>query len=128
MNLLRNYQEDFKEEEILRGSTLEQWKDFLLLNEKYLLNTCNGNSELIIHGTENKILGRVIQGGPLSMQLYALTTLPLIKTLSPKINIIQCWYADDSSAQGRFEDWIRLNNEGLFYGYHSLFYRFKIMF
>lgn len=53
------------------GSTSEQWKYFLLLNVKYLYNTCNGNSELIIHGTGDMILSRegVIQGGPLSMPL-----------------------------------------------------------
>uniref|UniRef100_A0A8D8W759 Reverse transcriptase domain-containing protein n=3 Tax=Cacopsylla melanoneura TaxID=428564 RepID=A0A8D8W759_9HEMI len=64
----------------------------------------------------------VIQGDPLAMPLYALATLPLIKSLSCHTDTTQCWYADDSSVQGTIENlvnwWKDLNTQGPQYGYY----------
>lgn len=66
-----------------------------------------------------------MQGDPLSMPVYAFTTLPLIRSnhSHSKEILNSAGYPYDSSAQGRFEYllwwWIRLNNERPFYEYHS---------
>lgn len=55
------------------------------------------------------------------MLLYAISTLPLVDCLQNS-QVKQCWYADDSSAQGTVVDlkswWDRLNLYGPNYGYY----------
>ena len=60
------------------------------------------------------------QGDPLSMAMYAISTIPLIRQLSQE-NIVQVWYADDASAGGRLQSirmwWDKLVQHGPAYGY-----------
>ena len=60
------------------------------------------------------------QGDPLSMPLYALSTVPLIKRLPG--SVLQSWYADDASASGQIEHllnwWKVLSELGPLYGYY----------
>ena len=61
------------------------------------------------------------QGDPLSMFLYAVGTLPLIRSLKKPL-WTQVWYADDASACGRLvhiRQWFDLLlQRGLCFGYH----------
>lgn len=89
---------------------------------KFLYNTYKGHAELVFRGSEEKLHSRegVTQGDPLAMLLYGISTLPLIDVLQDP-QLTQCWYADDSSAQGHFDDlkrwWDKLNTHGPHYGY-----------
>lgn len=69
---------------------------------RYLYNTYRGNADLIIRDNFDQLSskGGVIQGDPMSMPLYAIATLPLIKsllnagmlmTLLLKVNLKTCW-------------------------------------
>src|SRR5436190_2375681 len=80
---------------------------------RFLYNTYRDNTEMIIRDNATQIFSKegVIQGDPMSMPLYALATLPLIKLLSSENEVTQCWYADDSSAQGNFEQLLRWWNK-----------------
>ena len=65
----------------------------------------------------------VVQGDPLSMLIYAATSLPLIKQLEDNDNLVtQIWYADDSSAVGDLSYircWLdKLSGIGPYYGYY----------
>ena len=73
---------------------------------RYLFNTCQGWSMLIIRGTSECLVSKegVTQGDPLSMFMYAIGTLPLIRSLCDPSHWIQIWYADDASAGGSLED------------------------
>ena len=46
----------------------------------------------------------ITSGDPLSMFVYAVATLPLIRMLSDTAKWIQMWYADDTSAGGLLSD------------------------
>ena len=63
----------------------------------------------------------ITQGDPLSMFVYAVATLPLIRMLSDTAKWIQMWYADDTSAGGLLSDlydWFTLLCScGLAFGY-----------
>jgi hypothetical protein len=61
-----------------------------------------GHAELIVSGCSKRIFSKegVTQGDPLSMLLYAIAIMPLINCLESS-DIIQTWYADDSSYQGK---------------------------
>ena len=63
----------------------------------------------------------VTQGDPLSMAFYALSVLPLIRTLKDVHQWIQAWYADDANCGGRLERllvWFkRLMQDGPAFGY-----------
>ena len=58
---------------------------------------------MIVHGSEEFLYSRegVTQGDPLSMFLYAVGTMPLIKLLKNPSMWTQVWYADDASACGK---------------------------
>lgn len=89
---------------------------------RFLYNTYKGHAELVIQGGEERLYSRegVTQGDPLSMLMYALATMPLITSLQDP-DLTQCWYADDSSAQGTFnklrEWWDKMNIKGPDHGY-----------
>jgi hypothetical protein len=63
----------------------------------------------------------VTQGDPVSMLMYSLAVMPLIKTLRSVSDVTQNWYADDAAAVGNLEDlaqWLgSLIQEGAAYGY-----------
>jgi hypothetical protein len=60
------------------------------------------------------------EGDPLSMLLYAIATVPLINCLESS-DVIQTWYADDSSCQSKLTSvkawWNKLNKCGPSVGY-----------
>ena len=78
---------------------------------------------LIIRGTSECLLSKegVTQGDPLSMFMYAIGTLPLIRSLRDPSRWTQIWYADDASAGGSLEDiheWFSLLcSQGPAFGY-----------
>ncbi|MGL4351554.1 MAG: reverse transcriptase domain-containing protein [Plesiomonas shigelloides] len=75
-------------------------------------------------GTATKIYSAtgVVQGCPLSMYLYSLTTVPLIQRLQREFSsMLHVWYADDGNVAGPFEQidhyLSRLTKLGKPYGY-----------
>ena len=64
-----------------------------------LLNTYHGYAALFLQVSSDYLLSKegVTQGDPLSMMLYAVAILPLIRTLKNPKRWIQNWYADDSA-------------------------------
>uniref|UniRef100_A0A1X7TK22 Reverse transcriptase domain-containing protein n=1 Tax=Amphimedon queenslandica TaxID=400682 RepID=A0A1X7TK22_AMPQE len=74
-------------------------------------------------GSPDVILSKegVTQGDPLSMFIYAVATVPLIRKLNQISGVTQLWYADDSSAIGGLSQlhvWFDLLIEiGPHYGY-----------
>lgn len=90
---------------------------------RFLYNTYNGHAELVIRDSDMRLYSKegVTQGDPLAMPLYALATLPIINKLKKEQAITQCWYADDSSAQGKLKNlrqwWDKMNKIGPEYGY-----------
>ena len=68
---------------------------------RFIYNTYKGHSPLIIKGSSEIISSGegIIQGDPLSMFIYAVGSLPLIKALKlSNHSCTQIWYADDASA------------------------------
>jgi hypothetical protein len=90
---------------------------------RFLFNTYNGHAELVIRDSNMRLYSEegVTQGDPLAMPLYALATLPIINKLKSEQTITQCWYADDSSAQGTLNNlrhwWDKISQIGPAYGY-----------
>ena len=90
---------------------------------RFLFNTYNGHAALVVRGAEEFLYSRegVTQGDPLSMFLYAVGTLPLIRSLKKPL-WTQVWYADDASACGRLvhiRQWFDLLlQRGPSFGYH----------
>ena len=77
---------------------------------RFIFNTYRGHSPLIVNGSQEILFSceGVIQGDPLSMFVYAVGTVLLIKTLDELIPILtQIWYADDASVTCELSD-IRL--------------------
>ena len=66
---------------------------------RFLFNTYRGYASLLVQGgnTVSSCLLSKEGGDPLSMMLYAVAVLPLIRSLKAPVNWIQNWYADDSS-------------------------------
>jgi hypothetical protein len=93
---------------------------------RFLFNTYRGHSVLKVQNADDLLFSRegVTQGDPLSMMMYGLAVLPLIRTLaaSHSDKIIQNWYADDASAAGDLLDvkkwFLSLMKSGPDYGYH----------
>ncbi len=89
---------------------------------RYLFNTYRGYSSLWVNGHSDPLLSRegVTQGDPLSMCLYAVALVPLIRKLKSS-NWSQTWYADDSSCIGDLSEvkkWFELLvREGPKFGY-----------
>jgi hypothetical protein len=93
---------------------------------RFLFNTYRGFAFLFLQETDDTsviLLSRegVTQGDPLSMFLYSIAILPLIRKCRSVDKWRQCWYADDSSAVARLENlakWLTmLMEEGPKYGY-----------
>ena len=56
------------------------------------------------------------QGDPLSMFMYAIGTLPLIRFLNDPGHWTQLWYADDASASGALPELCNWFNQLCSYG------------
>ena len=90
---------------------------------RYLFNTYSGWSMLIVRGASECLYSKesVTQGDPLSMFMYAIGTLPLIRSLHNPSRWTQIWYADDTSAGGSLEniqEWFSLLcSKGPAFGY-----------
>ena len=69
---------------------------------RFLFNSYRGYARLLIQGSDQFLLSKegVTQGDPLSMMLYAVAVLPLIRSLEDSCEWVQNWYADDSSCVG----------------------------
>uniref|UniRef100_A0A1X7SXG4 Reverse transcriptase domain-containing protein n=1 Tax=Amphimedon queenslandica TaxID=400682 RepID=A0A1X7SXG4_AMPQE len=91
---------------------------------RFIFNTYRGRSSLLLKGSVEVLYSceGVVQGDPLSMFMYAVATLPLIRSLSDSSPCLQLWYADDSSALGAFDSiksWLdSLSTTGPLFGYH----------
>ena len=90
---------------------------------RFLLNTYRGYARLFVQGSNKVLLSKegVTQGDPLSMMMYAVALLPLIRSLAVSHRWIQNWYANDSSCIGEVffvRQWFeQLLSEGPAYGY-----------
>ena len=84
-----------------------------------LINLYRSPTELFIDGDVILSQEGTIQGDPLAMPMYGLTTIPLIQRLDGLCK--QTWYADDSATTGTVEQlyawWNRLAAEGSAFGY-----------
>jgi hypothetical protein len=81
------------------------------------IRSLDGDPGAVLHSREG-----VTQGDPLSMVLYGVGMLPLIKQLKELYpTLYQPWYADDAAAVGQFEDILLMFNSlidlGRKYGY-----------
>jgi hypothetical protein len=91
---------------------------------RFLFNSYQGWVPLVISGSEELLYSRegVTQGDPLSMFIYAVATVPLIRSLGEPCDGTQVWFADDASAcalLARLRDWfIRLLEVGPSFGYY----------
>ena len=87
-----------------------------------LINTYRAPSELYVDGDVLLSQEGTTQGNPLTMPMYALATIPLIRKLKSMIDDVnQVWYADDASGSGQVkrlrEWWEVINTQGPRYGY-----------
>ena len=96
---------------------------------RYAYNCYKHWSVVLFHdptsGIATKIFSAtgVVQGCPLSMYLYSLTTVPLIQRLQREFSsLLHLWYADDGNIAGPFDQiqcfLSRLTNLGKPYGYY----------
>ena len=90
---------------------------------RFIFNTYHGWSALVLRDSDERLFSRegVTQGDPISMFLYAVGTLPLIRLLKDTTRYVQIWYADDSCAGGSLSslrEWFhRLTMLGPLFGY-----------
>ncbi len=86
-----------------------------------LINTYRAPTDLFIDGSSLLSQEGTTQGDPLAMPMYAIATIPLIRSLPSDVE--QVWYADDASASGRSSNlrtwWDELLSVGPAYGYHA---------
>ena len=86
-----------------------------------VINHYRGSAKLFVGGETVLSLEGTTQGDPLSMAIYALGTLPLIRR-ADTAKCTQSWFADDAGAGGRLCDlftwWKTLEEKGPMYGYH----------
>lgn len=87
---------------------------------RVLINTYRADTELFIGGESIMSREGTTQGDPLAMVMYAISIVPMIKSLQLE-SLTQCWYADDASAGGTLEHlrqwWDRLVKIGPDFGY-----------
>ena len=80
-------------------------------------------SEILVDGQVLLSEKVTTQGDPLVMILYALTTIPLINSLSCIPQIKEAWYAEVASASGSFlalqSWWDKLRYSAPILGYHT---------
>ena len=91
---------------------------------RFIFNTYRGWAPLVMTNSNTLLYSKegVTQGDPLSMFIYAVGTLPLIRSLHHPERRIQVWYADDASAGAALEElkeWLSdLMRLGPSYGYY----------
>ena len=85
-----------------------------------LRNSYSEPSDLLVNGTKLKLEEGVTQGDPLSMAMYGIDILPLIKRLNVT-KTSEKWYADDGNSAGELtklrEVFRVLQEDGSNYGY-----------
>ena len=69
----------------------------------FLFNTYRGYAKLIVRCCDEFLYSRegVTKGDPMSMLMYSIAVMPLIKSISCKEKYLQCWYADNSDCAGK---------------------------
>ena len=72
---------------------------------RFLFNTYRGWAALVVRGSDSLLYSKegVTQGDPLSMLMYAVSSLPLISSLNDPTRWTEVWYADDASACGTLD-------------------------
>jgi hypothetical protein len=91
---------------------------------RFLYNTYQRESTLKVQGANELLYSRegVTQGDPLSMLLYSIAVMPLIRRLEEESVVTQNWYADDAAAVGELDnvmEWMgKLLQHGPKYGYY----------
>ena len=65
---------------------------------KVLINTYRADTQLFVDGETILSQEGTTQGDPLTMAMYAISTLPFIQHLTHSVQ--QVWYADDATAGG----------------------------
>ena len=88
----------------------------------YAINTYRRAARLFVTGgKELRSEEGTTQGDPLAMSLYAISLQPLISRLQISSEAKQCWFADDATGSGSFEDlkkwWDELLHSGPALGY-----------
>ena len=88
----------------------------------YAINTYRRAARLFVTGgKELRSEEGTTQGDPLAMSLYAISIQPLITRLQISSEAKQCWFADDATGSGSFEDlkkwWDELLDSGPALGY-----------
>ena len=85
-----------------------------------LTNASRDRTDLCVDDSTLLSQEGMTQGDPLAMPLYAIATLPLIRSLNADVK--QVWYADDASACGKIQAlrswWHKLVSTGPAYGYN----------
>ena len=88
---------------------------------KSVVNVYRSAAELFVGGETIMSTEGTTQGDPLSTVIYALATLPLIKSVQ-KDGLSQIWFADDAGAGSKLTTlhcwWSALQEWGPKYGYH----------
>ena len=91
---------------------------------RFLFNSYRGWGSLVVRGSSSLLYSKegVTQGDPLSMFMYAVSSVPLINSLNDPVGMRkQVWYADDASACADFSslrEWFeQLKANGPKYGY-----------
>ena len=83
-------------------------------------NIYRGDADMYIEDETIRSTEGTTQGDPLSMSIYGIAILPLIKKLNSVCK--QLWFADDASAGGKVdclkEWWLKLREIGPAYGYN----------
>ena len=101
------------------------WNARVLLSQcsHFFFDTHRGFARLVLRGSDECLFSKegVTQGDHLSMLIYAVALLLLVKSLKAKENRLQTWYADDSACIGNIKEvrsWYdQLAEQGPTYGY-----------
>ena len=74
---------------------------------RYIFNMYRGWALLVMKGSSSLLYSKegVTQGDSLSMFVYAIGTISLIRAIDHPSGGVQIWYADDSSACAPFHPW-----------------------
>ena len=72
----------------------------------FIFNTYRGWSPLIMKNCNTVLYSQegIVQGDPMSMFIYAIATIPLIRELEDSPSCTQVWYVDDSSVAGSLQN------------------------